>query len=61
MTDNIKWAFKKIVHETSWMDDETKNSALRKLANMKTYFGYPNNYDNLLNNLFENVRNFVLF
>ncbi|XP_050056333.1 membrane metallo-endopeptidase-like 1 isoform X7 [Aphis gossypii] len=55
MTDNIKWAFKKIVHETSWMDDETKNAALRKLANMKTYFGYPNNYNNVLNNFFENL------
>ncbi|XP_050056341.1 membrane metallo-endopeptidase-like 1 isoform X11 [Aphis gossypii] len=55
MTDNIKWAFKKIVHETSWMDDETKNTALQKLANMKTYFGYPNNYDNVLNNFFENL------
>ncbi|CAH1725822.1 unnamed protein product [Aphis gossypii] len=22
---------------------------------MKTYFGYPNNYDNVLNNFFENL------
>jgi len=61
MTDNIKWALRKMVHEASWMDDETKNATLRKLANTKTYFGYPNNYDNILNNFYENVRNYVLF
>ncbi|XP_026804476.1 neprilysin-2-like [Rhopalosiphum maidis] len=55
MTDNIKWALRKMVHEASWMDDETKNATLRKLANTKTYFGYPYNYDNILNNLFENL------
>ncbi|KAF0769231.1 membrane metallo-endopeptidase-like 1 [Aphis craccivora] len=54
MTDNIKWVFKKIVHETTWMDDETKNATLRKLTNMKTNFGYPDNYDKILNNFFEN-------
>ncbi|KAE9532529.1 hypothetical protein AGLY_009610 [Aphis glycines] len=55
MTDNIKWALRKMVHEASWMDDETKNATLRKLANTKTYFGYPNNYDNILNNFYENL------
>jgi len=61
MTDNIKWAFQKIVHETNWMDDETKNATLRKLTNMKTNFGYPDNYDKILNNFFENVINYMLF
>jgi len=61
MTDNIKWAFRKMVHEAKWMDDETKIATLRKLTNMKTYFGYPNNYDNILNSFFENVGNYVLF
>ncbi|XP_050056347.1 neprilysin-11-like isoform X18 [Aphis gossypii] len=55
MTDNIKWALRKMVHEASWMDDETKNATLRKLANTKTYFGYPNNYDKILNNFYENL------
>ncbi|XP_025196928.1 neprilysin-2-like [Melanaphis sacchari] len=55
MTDNIKWALRKMVHEAIWMDDETKNATLRKLANTKTYFGYPDNYENILNNLFENL------
>ena len=61
MTDNIKWALRKMVNEASWMDDETKNATLRKLANTKTFFGYPDNYENIINNLIENVRTFELF
>lgn len=56
MTDNIKWALRKMIEKVSWMDDETKNATLRKLANTKTYFGYPDNYTNILTNLYENVR-----
>jgi len=58
MSDNIKWALHKMVNEASWMDNETKNATLKKLANTKTYFGYPENYDKIINNLFENVRTF---
>ncbi|KAL5244165.1 hypothetical protein ACI65C_011575 [Semiaphis heraclei] len=55
MTDNIKWALRKMVNEASWMDNETKNATLRKLANTKTFFGYPENYDKIINNLLENL------
>ncbi|CAI6352115.1 unnamed protein product [Macrosiphum euphorbiae] len=55
MTDNIKWALRKMVNEVSWMDDETKNATLKKLANTKTFFGYPDNYENIINNLIENL------
>jgi len=61
MYDNIKWALQKLVHEASWIDDETKNATIRKLTNIKANFGYPNNYDNILNDFFENVINFMLF
>lgn len=57
MTDNIKWALRKMIKDATWMDDETKNATLRKLTNTKTYFGYPDDYDNILNSLFENVCN----
>jgi len=61
MTENIKWALRKMVNDASWMDDETKNATLRKLDRTKTFFGYPDNYDNIINNLLENVRTFKLF
>lgn len=57
MFDNIKLALRTMIKESSWMDDETKKATLRKLANTKTYFGYPNNYTNLLNNLYHDVPN----
>lgn len=60
MTDNIIWAMRKMVTETSWMDDESKNATLRKLATTKTYLGYPDNYSSILNHLFENVRRLKL-
>lgn len=56
MADNIKWAFGKMVIEVNWMDEETKNVTLRKLANTKSYFGYPDNYTDMLNSSFEEVR-----
>lgn len=56
MNDNIKWAFRKMVNEVNWMDNETKNATLQKLSNTQTYFGYPNNYTNIINNIYRNVR-----
>jgi len=56
MDDNIKWALRKMVNEVKWMDEETKNATLKKLANTKSYFGYPNNYTNTLDILYQNVR-----
>jgi len=61
MSDNIKWALRKMINEGTWMDDETKNATLRKLANTKTYFGYPNNYTRILNHLFQDVRKLNIF
>jgi len=61
MTDNIKWALRKMIDESIWMDNETKNATLRKLANTKTYFGYPNNYTRILNNLLQDVRKLKIF
>lgn len=55
MFNNIKLALRTMIHESSWMDDETKKATLRKLDNTKTYFGYPDNYTNLLNNLYHDV------
>lgn len=56
MLNNIKLALRTMVHESSWMDDETKKATLRKLDFTKTFLGYPNNYTNLLYNLYHNVK-----
>lgn len=61
MSDNIKWAFRKMVNEVTWIDDETKNATLRKLANTITLLGYPDDYINILNNSFQDVRSFKYF
>jgi len=61
MSDNIKWAFRKMVNEVDWMDNETKNATLRKLANTKIYYGYPSNYTIILNNLYQNVNHTLIF
>lgn len=61
MSDNIKWALRKMVNEITWMDDETKNATLRKLANTITLFGYPDDYIDILNNSFKDVKPFKLF
>jgi predicted metalloendopeptidase len=58
MNDNIQWAMRKIINEASWLDDESKIATLRKLATTKTYLGYPDDYPNILNNLYQNVRTF---
>lgn len=52
---NIKLALRTMINESSWMDDETKKATLRKLDHTKTYLGYPNNYTNLLYNLYHDV------
>ncbi|XP_025418911.1 neprilysin-21-like isoform X2 [Sipha flava] len=55
MNDNIQWAMRKIINEASWLDDESKIATLRKLATTKTYLGYPDDYPNILNNLYQNL------
>lgn len=60
MTDNIKLAVLNIINTISWMDDETKNVTIRKLEYMKTYLGYPDNYTNIINSLFLDVRSYEI-
>jgi len=44
MTDYLRRAFKQILDELEWMDDETKVEAHRKLAQMGQYIAYPDEY-----------------
>lgn len=55
IVENIKWAVLKIINEISWMDDETRNSTIRKLEYMKALLGFPDNYIDILNNSFVDV------
>jgi predicted metalloendopeptidase len=41
MTHYLRRAFAKILDESEWMDDETKNEARKKLSNMKQFIAYP--------------------
>lgn len=61
MNDNILWALRKIINEVEWMDNETKSNTLRKVAYTKTHFGYPNNYSNIINHLYQNVRKIKVY
>ena len=44
MTDYLRRAFKQILDELEWMDDETKLEAHRKLAQMGQFIAYPDEY-----------------
>ncbi|KAL5273947.1 Nep2 family protein [Megaselia abdita] len=46
MVNGIKNVFENILKEISWMDNETRGSALNKLQKMTTHIGYP---DEILN------------
>lgn len=41
MVGGIQSVFEKILKEITWMDNETRNSALNKLHKMTTHIGYP--------------------
>jgi predicted metalloendopeptidase len=41
MVNRIKAEFEKTLKTVPWMDNETRKSALQKLASMTTYIGYP--------------------
>lgn len=41
MIEDIQAAFKEILNESDWMDDETKSSAIKKAEEMVTLLGYP--------------------
>lgn len=62
MVKEIKYAFKDIIKESKWIDDETKAAALLKLYHMKPIVGFPswilddtkiNNYYEMLGNITE--------
>lgn len=42
MMADIRVAFKALVRRAKWMDEETKNNALRKLRAMGQLIAYPN-------------------
>ena len=46
MIEYLKDSFRKIIEKTTWMAEETKQIALKKLDAMKDYIAYP---DELLN------------
>jgi neprilysin len=42
MVNSIKEEFEKILKTVPWMDDKTRESALKKVKLMTTHIGYPN-------------------
>jgi len=42
MMADIRRAFKVLVHQAKWMDEKTRNHALRKLRAMGQLIAYPN-------------------
>lgn len=41
MIENIRRSFNNLVHQATWMDQETKESTLRKSQKMKSLIGFP--------------------
>ena len=46
MVENILKAFKSMLTENTWMDDESKEKALEKADYIKSQIGYPDVFDN---------------
>ena len=44
MTKYLRKAFSKLLDELTWMDDETKVEARKKLENMRQFIGYPDEF-----------------
>ena len=44
MTKYLRKAFSKLLDEITWMDDETKVEARKKLENMRQFIGYPDEF-----------------
>ncbi|XP_033212567.1 neprilysin-2-like [Belonocnema kinseyi] len=51
----IERQFKKMILEAEWMDEITRQNALKRLASMKNFIGCPKEYfdDNILNEFYE--------
>lgn len=42
LVDNIRDEFINILHDVSWMDEETREEAINKAKALTTHIGYPN-------------------
>lgn len=50
MVEDIISVYKKRINNLTWMSDETKEKAIRKLDTMKIKIGYPDKWDTYLDN-----------
>lgn len=57
MVDGIRREFKASLKRNTWMDEQTKQSALNKLEAMKYYIGYPDEFydDDKINKFYERI------
>lgn len=57
MVDRIRREFKELLKRNTWMDEETKQSALNKLNAINYYIGYPDEFydDAKVNGYYERV------
>lgn len=57
MTNNLLSAFKTMLNETDWMDEESKQVAIEKVNYIDTKIGYSDDiYNNTyLNGIYKNV------
>ena len=51
MVEDIISVYKKRIGNLTWMSDETKEKAIRKLDSMKIKIGYPDNWDSYLDDV----------
>lgn len=57
MVDNIRMEFVDVLRQTEWMDENTRNEAIKKANALTAYIGYPNELtdDNKLEEYFEGL------
>lgn len=57
MVNGIRNEFELILNEVKWMDDDTRQSALKKLNAMSTHIGYPDEImdDAKVEEIYENL------
>lgn len=58
MTNNLLNAFKTMLNETDWMDEESKQVAIEKVNFIDTKIGYSDDIhnDTYLNEIYKNVK-----
>ncbi|XP_050538389.1 endothelin-converting enzyme 1-like isoform X2 [Daktulosphaira vitifoliae] len=52
MIDNIIMSFRDMIMNSKWMDEESKIATLEKLVRVRSFVGYPDNYENMLDKLY---------